>query len=528
MATNNPVNNSILISVKKGKMDIKTRKLYNVLTIRNIDPRSIELIIKNLIQPKSGGTRVTLKAWPDKLSPKNTIHISMPTDEVDAWLNGNDFNVVATILIRNGYDPDEVFSLKDDIAVDSFKADDAKIQKLGREADANAIEMWKRFLSKINDPLVKKQIELYSRIFLGEKFTDKDGNERVIGHIVSAKNANLIRTQDPTATFVLARSSWLTYFNRKVRAGAKPFYYWRKVTKKGNQQDYKNAQNKLGWGDVNQKDMPKQAGYQLDIASSQDTDDYAITVGYDVRDTYVIKNGEDFFNKEIGFMNNLLGQLNKIAEKEYTKATNQDLSTIDGNDVMMKRTEKACIWMSSAFPQFKSTAPDPSNKLADYLLEYCKAEAHKKTNTLKQQNINIYAENGTQVVLILTNLGLDALKRFNIKYEYTQTEAANLMSIVWDITRMLEQNSMITEGIASWLKNKWEFAKRFVKALKMIGCSIIKNKFKNNKSQEEIQQDNTDTVNSENNADTLNQIKKDKIKNDFFDTFNKINKNYNV
>ena len=78
------------------------------------------------------------------------------------------------------------------------------------------------------------------------------------------------------------------------------------------------------------------------------------------------------------------------------------------------------------------------------------------------------------------------------------------MSVVFFIARQLEENSVITEGIFSGLKDKVTFVKLFLKALKQIGCSIV----------------NKPTV------PEMNESKIDAFKQSFQETFDRINKNY--
>lgn len=490
---NQPLNNNysrqIEVSVIKGKTDLITKQKYNIICLKNIDPQTAKSIVAGLSMKDR--PRVTLRAWIDKFK-QNTLSISVPVDKVDDWINGNDFKAVQWLLNQNGYDPDIVAGIKDDVAIQCFSKDYDKIRQMGKEAEENSMQMWERYLSKINDPATRKQIELYSRVFQNEKFIDKDGNERTLGHLISVKNVALIRSQDPSATFVLAPGRWKELFNRKVRAGAKPlFYYTIGGVSKGTAKDFKNSQNKLGWGDVKKGDIPTQARYDITLDSSNsDGTGFRLIHGYDVRDTYLIKNGKDTFNTEIGFMNNLLGELNAVAKNEFKRMNKQDISDIEGSNLMLKRTAKACSWAETALPTMgisvRSSYDDPSNKLADYVLEYCKSLAHDKAKILNQNNIDIYSQNATQIVLILTNLGLDALNRFHLKYEYTKPEAKALMSIVWKISGELEKNSVLTEGIMSWLKDKAQFVARFLSALKQIGCSIKKdnnNQEQNNQEQ---------------------------------------------
>ena len=182
---------------------------------------------------------------------------------------------------------------------------------------------------------------------------------------------------------------------------------------------------------------------------------------------------------------------------------------------MRMRTDKACAWMEQYCQEngydTKTNYQDSSNKLADYLLNYCSVGATKKANILSEGNIRTYAENATQIILILTKLGWDALSRFNKTYEYSKQEASALMNVVFGIAKKLEENSVITEGIFSWLKDKAAFVKEFLKALRQIGCSVV-NKPVEQPVAQPVPVNNTKSI--------------EDVRNNFMESFNRINKNY--
>ena len=182
---------------------------------------------------------------------------------------------------------------------------------------------------------------------------------------------------------------------------------------------------------------------------------------------------------------------------------------------MRARTEKACAWMEQYCQQngydTNTNYQDASNKLADYLLNYCTVGATKKANILSEGNIRTYAENATQVTLILTKLGWDALSRFHSTYEYSKQEASALMGVVFGIAKQLEENSIITEGVFSWLKDKATFIKMFLKALRQIGCTVV-NKPVQQPVQQPVPVQNTQSI--------------ENVRNNFTESFNRINQNY--
>ena len=506
----NPKYGKIVVTIAPGKVDFKTKQKYKILNLYNIDAESAKEIVARLNDTTK--PRISLKTWVDPTEPTHLL-ISVPEEKINEWLDSGDLNAVQSVLIKSGkYDNNEVKQLEDEIFIGFDTKNTEKINKLGAESEENSLQMWQRFLSKINDPVERKQIELYSRIFKNCTYVDENGNERSLGNILSTRNATLIRSKYPDATFVLAPGLWRSLFGRGVKRNATPIpYYAPYVNGKGNSQTFQDAQEKRGWKDVNREDIPIQARNAIRMDAEEKGDGYHWVIGYDVKDTYLLSGAkEDIFNSQEGLLDNLKGELNAKA-KERFKALNPSGETIDGNDEMLKRTEKACLWAETALPAsgytVNSRYTDVSNKLADYVLEYCRVNATKKTKFLAQTNVETYAQNATQITLILTNLALDALSRFNLKYEYTKPEAKALMSIVWGIAWNLEKNSIINESIMSWIKDKAQFVKMFLKALKKIGCSIKK---------ENTQLINTNT--SEENTETP-----ETIKNNFFEVYNRIN-----
>lgn len=516
----NPKVGTIVVTVQPGKTDIRTKEKYNLLNLYNVDVDSAKEIVARLNDTTK--PRVTLKAFIDKAEPTH-VCISVPQDKVDAWLDSGDLNAVQAVLIKSGkYDNNEVLQLEDKIAIGLEGQNTEKIKQAGNKAMENSLTMWQSYLSKINDPVQRKQIELYSRIFRDYKFVDENGVERNLGNVLSVRNAALIRQNFPDATFVLAPNLWRDLFKRGVRRNAKPIpYYVPNHTASANNQRLSDAQKANGWGDVKFSEIPIQARNKIRMDAEEKGDGYHFTYGYDVKDTYLLSGAkEDPWTTEIGLLNNLTGELNAKAKEKFKENQKQ---TIDGDDEMKARTEKACEWAEQALPQsgysISSNYQDASNKLADYVYIYCRDNATRKARVLSDNNTRVYAENATSITLILTNLALDALGRFHSTYEYSKPEAKALMSVVWGIAKQLEENAVLTEGVFSWLKDKAAFVKRFLQAIRQIGCSIKPDaqssmQTQSQPQQETVQQQVEDTKSIED------------VRNNFNEVFNRINKNY--
>lgn len=508
---------TIVTTVQPGKgLDIKTKQPYKVINLYNVDKDSAQAIVDRLTDETKN--RTTRTAWVDKTEPTH-VQIKVFDSEIDQWLDGGDLNAVQSVLLKSGnYDTEEVMHLEDEIATGFYSKNREKINAAHNEAGENAMEMWQNYLSKINDPVTLEQLKLYSRVY---------GNT-TYGHVLSIKNANLIRTYDKDATFVLAPSQWKK-FGRGVKRGAKPLpmYVWI-PNNKATDKDFEDAKNQNGWEDTESDNLSLQVKNDIAMKANKSGGITLRSVGYDVRDTYLLSGmKEDPWTNEIGLLNNLNGQLNRAAmvDKETRGVKEPENKDVE----MEQRTEKAANWMEQFCKEggYDTSTPftDASNRLADYLLAYCEANATKKANILSEGNIRTYAENATQVTLILTNLAWPALSRFNKTYTYDKKEAATLMNIVFGIARKLEENSVLNEGIFSWLRDKVAFAKKFLQALRQIGCKVV-----DNKNTEQPADNNVENTPAEepvnNNTEAQDDTILEGIKNDFNNTFNKINQRY--
>lgn len=501
---------TIAVTVQPGKgLDLKTKEPYKIINLYNVDKASAYAIIERLNDDTK--QRVTRTAWVDKAEPTHVL-IKVFDNEIDNWLDGGDLNAVQAVLLKAGYNADEVKHLEDEIATGFYSKNKEKINQAHTEANETAMDMWQSYLSNISDPVTREQIELYSRVY---------GNVSY-GHILSIKNATLIKSYDRDATFVLAPGQWKKLFGRGIKRNAKPLpmYVWVPYGK-ATAQDIEDAKKETGWEETGTEDLSIQVKNDINMKANKTGGFTLRSVGYDVRDTYLLSGAkEDKWSSEIGLLNNLSGELNAAAMVDRTKRGIEPTNT---DVVMDKRTEKAATWMEQFCQEngynTATNYQDASNKLADYLLAYCSANATKKANILSEGNIRTYAENATQITLIITKLGWSALSRFNKKYNYDRKEASALMNVVFGIAKKLEENSVVNEGILDWLRNKAAFVKVFLSALKQIGCNVVNKPEENNNTQNQEQQPVEEPA--QNNTETAEDIR-----NQFNEMFNRINKNY--
>ena len=510
----------IVVTVKPGNgLDLKTKEPFKIINLYNIDKNSANEIVNRLTDTSK--QRITRNCWIDKDEPTHVL-IKVFDKDIDNWLDGGDLNAVQSILIKAGYNPDEVKHLEDEIATGFYSKDKEKINKAHDEAGENAMQMWQNYLSKINDPVTRAQIELYSRVY---------GNVSY-GHILSVKNATLIKSYDKNATFVLAPGQWKK-FGRGIKRGAKPLpmYVWVPYDK-ATDKDIEAAKNQSGWEDTSDDELSMQVKNDINMRANQKKGGFTLrSIGYDVRDTYLLSGAkEDKWSTEIGLLNNLSGELNSAAIMDRQK---RNVEPINPDTLMEKRTEKAATWMERFCNQngYDTTTryQDASNRLADYLLSYCSANATKKANILTNANIRTYAENATQITLIITKLGLSALSRFSKTYAYDKKEASALMNVVFGIAKQLEMNSVVDEGVFDWIRNKAAFVKMFVSALKQIGCTIInKNNTQNQATNVPMNNQNVDTtMDSQNNEIPVDNTQQSNIQQPVDNDIEKVKNTFN-
>lgn len=507
------------VTVAPGKAGLANKEPSQNINIYNVDPEVANEIVSELIRLRDEEGMATANAWVDKIDP-TTVHIKVYTKDADKWVTGKDLNKVQSILYRaNPYEyekeqkvyNEKVNRLKDTIGVGLQSGDRELANSLNKIAQESMISLWKKYLSTINDPVTMEQIKLYARVYRANN---------VYGAVLSIRNANLIRAVDPTATFVTTAGQWEKLFGRGVHYGAKPlpYYIW-SPSSKASEKDIELAKQDTNWEETKTSDLSAQVLRALEIKASDGKNGLTIRkIGYDVKDTYLLNGQEENkWKDQIGLLNNLNGELNAHAQQHYNDNIlkySEETKNIEGYGEMELRTKKVIEYMEANAADLGisvSKSTDPNNKLADMVYEYCMNKVVEKANILNSANANVFAENATKVALIHTKLAWPSLKRFNQTYEYDEQEARSLMNIVFDLVRVMEVHSVLSEGVADWLKNKAAYFKFFLKTLRQIGCKVVKNKKEN---------ENMDQ-NEEQNTEIQNEAKM--IKENFFNMLNRMN-----
>lgn len=199
--------------------------------------------------------------------------------------------------------------------IDAIVTDEDEIQ-----AEERSINNWKELLSLLHDPQIKNKLLLYQTT---------DNYARTYGHILSPRNVKKVLDQCPTATFVLESSSWLKYYNRRVKPGAQRIIVIKAVAKKNKNQQVldKMAQQ---YNHSNYRDFSKdkeiytqQISHAINILAQKNIAFFETVIMYDVADTIPIDPQNDKWTNEIGLSNHLNGELNAAAQK-YDATHRQD------------------------------------------------------------------------------------------------------------------------------------------------------------------------------------------------------------
>lgn len=435
----------------KASVDAKTNEPVSVFTIYGMNADEISSI-KNLLDKNP--QKHTLNA----IAKNNALLIRILSNDLDEWYKTG-LKTIQSILIKSGnYDNDEVMHLEDEIYAKSGNAisSDTKRNEY-KDNKMKAIEIWKDYINRLSDPEVRKIIEMYSVLPTHKEY----------GHLLSAKNAMLIRSVNSDATFILPIKGWRD-LNRGVKRGAKRYVVYIPNGSKQEKEEVKAVIKKIGWGNIPYDELPKQVKRKVDIETNGMSAKIFIPVyEYDYADTYLFKGQEDIFNNTIGLKNNLTGELNAHAKLDAAK-----LSNITPDELMIKRTESANKYMMEVCQEkgikYKPN-PNPSLNLVNMLEAKYKKDA-MKLDILRDTNINKFAENATHITLLMGKFAYDALSMFSHGYEYTNKEVGEMINFVG--RTISDINASIKMNESRFKLNENNFINSFMRAFKNIGCTI--------------------------------------------------------
>ena len=195
---------------------------------------------------------------------------------------------------------DELGSVKND----KLTADD--IIKIKDSTD----NKWIEFMQNIQKPEVQLLLQSIGQYHLAN---DTFGWQYAADNIVRAY------AQNPNATFLQTRNQWRKKFNRRIVNGAKPIGLV--VPMDGSyvsNDDRRKQMSKTGYkSNTKYSDLSRQQKDHIDISirslNQYDNKKFKYFAFYDISDTVLISGREDIFANEVGFKNNLTGDLNDKA-----------------------------------------------------------------------------------------------------------------------------------------------------------------------------------------------------------------------
>lgn len=474
-----------------------------------IKPSDMQDVLGRLIMPGGGPfakpnpAKNIEKVW----SKSGALFVIVKPDKLDAFYQTGLNSIISALIKSGNYDNDGILHLQDEVPSAADTMSKAQMDQLYKDAAASEIDMWTNYLNKIDDPETRKILELYSQIY---------GNT-IYGHALSLKNAMTIRNINPDATFVLGKTTWAS-FGRGVKAGAKKYPLWGRSFKDvATADDIKAAQDALGQGleDFGELGVAVQQAIKIQANKNADKNKGKIPVpfryiGYDIADTYVYQTKDaDPLKSKPNISSNVIYTLNQLAQEAEAKKEAERGKEIEGDTEMKDKTALALEEVQHMCDEtgVKSNVSDgaePSSALATLLVQYYTPIVTKKANVLKNGAVAQYAEDATQLTLIMNNIALDQLNRFRHSIVYTQKEAAALAPIIRTATYRIGRaiNNKINEDVEN---DRGSFLVQYKDALKKLGIKIVK---------------------SDNELPEGAPMTREELKESFFKTLNKIETNY--
>jgi hypothetical protein len=413
--------------------------------------------------------RAALDKNPDKFTLASIVKgdalmVRVKADDLDKWLDTG-LKALQSYLLKTGkYNNDEIMHLTDEAYARSGNGATRgdKVKKY-REVKNSAIEYWQKYLKTLNDPETVKLIEAYSSLPL----TDKS-----YGHIISRKNAMLIRSVDNNASFILPLKGWRD-LNRGVKRGAKQYVIYIPAGSPEQIAEVKDIIKKIGWGNMPYDELPPQVQKEVDIKSNGIASAiFKPVYEYDISDTYLFPGQPDIFNQTLGLKNNLTGELNDLAKAEVL-GNSENAPKLD--ELMVKRTSDANQKIIKYCQENKIPYTQSENSSANLVnaLEAIYKKSAMDLDILRNTNINMFAENATHITLLIGKYAYDMLGRFTHGYDYTRKEVGDMINAIGKTLSILDSQEL-NESV-NYLLNK-NFVNKFMKAFKEIGCTIVKDK----------------------------------------------------
>ena len=407
----------------------KKKEVTHWLTVTGMDNVDKTTLINNFgaIKKKQSGEITFPSQKPSDINDKQTQNIVKAFEYLK---NTNKYDVpnIEDVL-------SELESVKSDIL---SRNDKANIEK-------STDEQWIDFMKNIQKPEVQQLLQSIGQYSLADD---------TFGWKLAATNVIRAFAQKPNASFLQTRNQWRKKFNRRIINGAKPIGILVPMTNQSISQDEKNRQMaKAGYGaDMKYRDLSRQQKDYIDISStSYDSKYFQHIPYYDISDTVLIDGMEDIFANEVGFKNNLTGELNDKAIELKAKEGSIDVNAarelygnrqgdvIDLYDRLSKGIKEKYMSVGIVNPKGSDTksvgdAYQASiERLADYLIE-------NEGKIVRSENRKLSIAIATTIVLCLTRVKPENVAQKLKNNELTIDSYTELRNIINKIINVMNTN----------------------------------------------------------------------------------------
>jgi len=359
-------------------------RTISVLTLYNIEPSDSAnlamLLNDNQNNAPEGDTFATVNVWPRRENyGKSAVTFIFYEQDIERFKN-KDLPFILDYFSKrvdsNGvhiYDSPQSIKkgkntidktmeyLKQDILNKMYTPESREewFQKANEKLMSDQFRMYDNYLNAENDPSIQRLIALYDRSGALEMMCQELNISKSFGHLLSDKNAKLIKAMRSDATFVLPEKTWNEKFGRVVKPGSTPVFVkipnvrnntgtWRNqgpvsltyfdeeqgqvqtVVLRSTRDIFNTFYSDLSKQYANDKDLYKQLGTQekffVDCLANETNPHlktYWTLEEYDISDTefdpeYAQRFGitSDKILTEPGFINNLNGELNEPGKEK--------------------------------------------------------------------------------------------------------------------------------------------------------------------------------------------------------------------
>lgn len=259
-----------------------------------------------------------------------------------------------------------------------------------KQQDSDFEDMFEKILKSLNDPKTQELLQKISSIGF-------DINEKVYGRVRSAGNAIKTFSVKPDATFVATRKNYRKLYNRILKPDATPIYL---SVPNATGRDNKKAEDELGVKFNDIKDNP----HKLDsfkISSTTGIDGFTIGVFFDISDTILIPGYPDTFSGQAGLVDNLKGVLNQLAHdelgtnkinvEELSITSDSDKNTTFFNRFIKYLTTNQGVIPTSELGRLTKLDPSKDETVVTLLKTYFSENSFAREHDQNLKNAKVYA-----------------------------------------------------------------------------------------------------------------------------------------